>query len=134
MRSPFRGGAEMRATPTIALIVTILGGCAPPLSEEAAPVSAAPGLVAAYAFDEGVGALASDSSGNGLSGSVANAPWVQGRFGSALRFGSGNAMVSVPDHPLLDLTTGMTVEAWAYRTGSLATWPTVVMKEGSSLM
>jgi PKD repeat protein len=74
------------------------------------------GLVAAYGFEEGKGAQAADSSGNGNLGTVATASWTAGRFGNALSFDGQLAAVTIPDAPSLDLTTGMTLEAWVYPT------------------
>src|SRR5262249_49047968 len=52
-----------------------------------------------------------------------------GRFGSALVF-NGSGMVSVPDAASLDLTSGMTLEAWVFPTTVNATnWSTILMKE-----
>ena len=73
------------------------------------------GLVAAYGFDAGTGTAASDQSGHGHNGTITNATWAgatAGRFGNALSFNGTNASVSVPDANVLDLTSGMTLEAW----------------------
>ena len=71
------------------------------------------GLVAAYGFDEGSGVSVADSSGNGLTGTVANGSWsAAGKFGKALSFNGTSSRVTVPDAAALDLTTGMTLEAW----------------------
>ena len=45
-----------------------------------------PGLVAAYAFDEGSGTTANDASGNGKNGAITGAHWVTGRNGGGLSF------------------------------------------------
>ena len=42
--------------------------------------------MAAYAFDEGEGATARDSSGRGNTGVIRGAVWTQGRYGRALSF------------------------------------------------
>src|SRR5262249_55426184 len=96
-------------------------------------VSAPGGLVAAYGFEEGAGTIAADTSGHHLDGTVGSATWTtDGKFGNALVFsGTDGSWVTVPDADLLDLTTGMTVSAWATPTSTLPTWPTVVMKERS---
>jgi hypothetical protein len=58
-----------------------------------------------------------------------NAAWTtQGRFGSALSLDGVDDLVTIPDAPSLDLTTGMTLEAWVNPTG-LSGWRTVIMKE-----
>ena len=91
------------------------------------------GLVAAYGLNEGTGLTTSDASGNNNTGTIGAATWTtQGKFGNALSFNGTSAMVTVPDAPSLDLTTGMTLEAWAYPTvtggGEV---PTLVMKQNS---
>ena len=75
--------------------------------------AATPNLVAAYGFDEGSGVSVADASGNGLTGTVANGSWsAAGKFGKALSFNGTSSRVTVPDAAALDLTTGMTLEAW----------------------
>ncbi len=87
------------------------------------------GLVAAYGFDAGSGTTAADSSGKGNVGSLSGPAWSgAGRFGSALSFDGVNDWVAVPDASSLDLTTGMTLEAWV-RPSALGGWRTVVFKE-----
>lgn len=72
-----------------------------------------PSLVAAYNFDEGSGTLLTDRSGNGNTGTIQNATWVAGKYGTALKFtGAANSLVNVPDAASLQLTNGMTIEAW----------------------
>src|SRR6185437_905532 len=74
-------------------------------------------LVAAYSLDEGSGSAVNDLSGNGNAGTLSNASWVSGKFGSGLQFsGATNSMVTIPDSASLHLTSGMTVEAWVYPT------------------
>jgi hypothetical protein len=89
------------------------------------------GLVAAYGFNEGSGSTVADASGNLLNGTITGATWTSaGRFGSALSFDGVNDLVTVNDSNLLDLTTGMTLEAWVKPT-SLSGWTTVILKETS---
>jgi hypothetical protein len=71
------------------------------------------GLVAAYSFAEGSGTAVGDASGHGNVGTISNATWVQGKYGTALKFtGATNSYVSIPDSPSLDLKAGLTLEAW----------------------
>src|SRR5262245_53701247 len=71
------------------------------------------GLVAAYSFNEGSCTTVADASGNGNTGTISNAAWVQGNYGGGLRFtGALNSFVSIPRVPSLDLTNAMTLEAW----------------------
>jgi chitodextrinase len=69
-------------------------------------------LVAAYAFDEGTGVTAGDSSLAGNSGTVVNATWTAGRAGGALSFDGSTARVTVRDAASLHLGTALTLEAW----------------------
>jgi chitodextrinase len=97
----------------------------------AVPAPAAEGLVAAYAFDEGSGSEAKDASGNERAGTIAGAGWKSaGRNGGSLVFDGVDDWVTVGDSPTLDLTSGMTLEAWV-RPSTLGTqWRTVILKEG----
>ena len=88
------------------------------------------GLVAAYAFNEGSGATVADAADNNNTGILGSGvTWTsQGKFGSALVF-NGSSYITVNDAPSLDLTTGMTLEAWVYPTVTPTYWSTVIMKE-----
>jgi uncharacterized protein DUF4082/concanavalin A-like lectin/glucanase superfamily protein/Big-like domain-containing protein/fibronectin type III domain protein len=91
----------------------------------------ADGLIAALGFEDGAGTTARDSSGNAHSGVVAGAAWTKaGRFGKALEFDGLDDSVTVADTVALNLTTGMTLEAWVYPT-ALTGWGTVILKERS---
>ena len=87
-----------------------------------------PGLVAAFGFEETSGTTALDASGNGNNGAIAGATVTTGRYGNALNFDGVNDWVTVGDAPSLDLTTGMTLEAWVYPT-TLSGYRTVLLKE-----
>ena len=90
---------------------------------------ASPGLVAAYGFDETSGSIVGDSSGNSNAGSITSAARiVAGKYGGALSFNGSSNLVSVPDSNSLDLTSGMTLEAWV-RPTTLGAFETVVLKE-----
>ena len=70
-----------------------------------------PGLIAAYAFEEGAGSLAYDASGSWRNGVVSGATWAAGRNGSGL------SLDGVDDHVNLGglgtfYTAGFTLEAW----------------------
>ncbi len=92
------------------------------------------GLVAAYGFGEGFGAAVGDISGNGNHGSTSNGPiWTPlGRYGSALIFDGQNDVVVVPDANSLDLTSGMTLEAWVYPTIPMSDWAQILQKEADA--
>jgi hypothetical protein len=88
-----------------------------------------PGLVAAYGFNEGLGTSVADASGNGNLGTIAGATWtVDSKFGQALSF-DGNDRVNINDSNSLDLTTGMTLEAWIKPSASSTVFTTVILKE-----
>jgi len=85
--------------------------------------------VAAYSFNAGTGSTVADVSGNNNTGTLVGATWTsQGRFGNALAF-NGASYVRIPDAATLDLTTGLTLEAWVYPTVTPSSWSTVIMKE-----
>jgi Concanavalin A-like lectin/glucanases superfamily/Bacterial Ig-like domain len=89
------------------------------------------GLVGAWGFNEGSGTAAADASGNGNNGSITGATWTtSGRYGAALTFNGTSNTVAVNDSATLDLTNGMTLEAWVYPT-TTSGWRTVLMKEST---
>ena len=89
-----------------------------------------PGLVAGYAMDEGAGTNVADASGSGNAGSMTGAVWSQGKYGQALSFDSIGDAVTVADSASLDLTSGMTIEAWVNPT-ILGGYRTILMKQSS---
>ena len=97
------------------------------------------GLVLALGFDEATGQTAIDSSVVGNDGTLRQATMtrVPGKFGSAVRFDGVDDWVTVVDgvaNSPLDLTTGMTIEAWV-NPSTLNGWDTIVMKErGAGLL
>ena len=88
-------------------------------------------LVAAYAMNEGSGTILADWTGKGRTGTLSGAAWTPaGRFGGALSFDGVNDWVTVADAADLDLTTGLTLEAWVYPTVSGGgSWRNVLIKE-----
>ena len=89
-----------------------------------------PGLVAAYNFEEASGSTVVDASGKGNTGTISGASRItQGRFGKALSFDGVDDWVTVNDAASLDLTTGMTLEAWVYPTVDMTQFATVILKE-----
>jgi hypothetical protein len=87
------------------------------------------GLVLALGFNEGSGTTAADASGNGHTGTIGTASWSPaGRFGNALSFNGSSSMVTVNDSNSLDLTTGMTLEAWVNPSVVNSAWRDVIYK------
>jgi hypothetical protein len=86
------------------------------------------GLVAAYGFDEGTGTSFADASGNKNTGTVSGAVWAAGRSGRALSFDGINDIATVPDSGSLDVSAGLTLEAWVYLVARNG-WRTILMKE-----
>ena len=78
--------------------------------------AASTGLVASYAFDEGSGTQAGDSSGNSRTGTISGATWVTGRYGSGLSFDGVNDSVSLPALGTF-YNSGFTLEAWVQKQG-----------------
>jgi hypothetical protein len=104
-------------------VVVTVSNAAPPPS---------PNLIAAYAFEEGAGTTTADATGKSHTGTLSGATWTTaGKNGKALSFNGVNSYVSAADANDLDLTNGMTLEAWV-RPSALSGWNTVVMKEGSA--
>ncbi len=88
-----------------------------------------PGLVLGFGFEETSGPTANDASAAKNSGTISGATsTASGKFGRALSFDGTNDKVDVPDAASLDLTSGMTLEAWVKPTTN-ASWRTVILKE-----
>ena len=70
-----------------------------------------------------------DASGNGNNGTISGATWTtSGKYGNALSFNRTNALVTINNAATLQLTTGMTLEAWAYPTKVYSAWQDVIYK------
>ena len=98
------------------------------LAAAPASVAATTGLVAAYGFDEGSGTTVADASGNGHNGTTSNTTWATGKFGKALQFNGTGALVTIPNATALQLSTGMTLEAWVNPSAVTSTWEDVIYK------
>ena len=87
------------------------------------------GLVAAYAFDEGSGTTVTDVSGNGNNGTITNATWsTSGKYGDALSFNGTSALVTISNSASLQLSSGMTLEAWVNPSTVNANYRDVIYK------
>ena len=97
------------------------------LSAPALAAPPPPGLVAAYAFDEGAGATAVDATGAGQNGAVVGATWATGRYGGALSFDGTNDYVGLPGLGTF-YNSAFTLEAWVQKAttkndvGIVGTW------------
>jgi hypothetical protein len=90
-----------RATLFAAVVVLTVVGCGESLLDAVGlpPTVLADGLVAHWTLDDGAGATASDSSGNGHDGQLAGGAWIpEAQFGGGLRLTAGEA-VAVPEFP-----------------------------------
>jgi uncharacterized repeat protein (TIGR02543 family) len=97
------------------------------------PTATPTGLVAAYRFGAGYGTTVNDYSGFNNIGTLSNVTWTtSGKFGEALSFNGTNAWVTISDAPSLDLTTGLTLEAWIFPTTTTGTRD-IVIKEGNNV-
>jgi hypothetical protein len=90
-------------------------------------------LVLALGFDENMGLTAFDASGRNHHGTISGAERVSGKIGGALRFDGLDDWVTVADAAALDLSSGMTLEAWV-NPATTGGWRTVLLKEGAGNM
>jgi hypothetical protein len=95
---------------------------------QAALINPHPGLAGWWNFDEGIGTVASDGSGNGNTGTIYGASWVPGIYGQALSFGGTSDYVQVPDSTSLRDAgnNNRTIEFWAKFT-TLSTTHNIIM-------
>ena len=70
------------------------------------------GLVAHYPMNEGTGAVAHDTTGNGNDGTITGGTWVQYRGGHMLYFDGVDDEVNCGTGDLLDITGPITLSAW----------------------
>jgi PKD repeat protein len=93
------------------------------------------GLVASYYFNSATATVLTDVSGNGNNGTIAGATWsTTAHTGdtSSLYFNGTNALVSVANASSLNLTTGMTLEAWVDPTTVSNIYESVIYKGDSN--
>ena len=90
-----------------------------------------PGVVAAYGFEEASGSPFVDSSGYANHGSINTATrTASGHDGKGLVFNGTSSYTTTPSATSLDLTTGVTLEAWVYPTANQVAWIDLVYKGG----
>jgi hypothetical protein len=120
--------ASTNSTTSAPVTVTV-SNTAPP------PPPPPTGLVASYNFDAGTGTTVADLSGNANTGTITGATWsTAGKNGGALSFNGTSNYVQVADSASLDLTTGMTLEAWVNPAALGTAWRTVLFKAQSGGM
>lgn len=77
--------------------------------------SAPAGLIGYWAFDEGAGTVAKDSSGKGHDGQLVDGPkWTSGVMGGALELDGIKARVDIPYWPEVTPAKGTTMSAWVF--------------------
>jgi hypothetical protein len=87
--------------------------------------------VGMWLFDDGIGDIASDSSGNKNDGKLMNDPkWVDGKVGKALEFDGVNSHVVVTNSENLNPTDAITLTAWVYPKGFTANGNGLLTKDG----
>jgi hypothetical protein len=91
---------------------------------------AASGLVGAWAFEEASGDTANDSSGRRNAGALQGASRTSaGVYGRGVAFDGTDDWITVADNASLDLTSGMTLEAWVKPDRIDTNWRTILIKE-----
>ena len=83
--------------------------------------TAGPAPVASYGFNQGSGSTLTDSSGNGINGTINGATWTTaGKYGAALSFNGSSSFVDLGNPAPLRITGSMTWSAWVLATGTPA--------------
>ncbi len=87
-------------------------------------------LVAAFGFNENTGTTLADNSGNNNNGTLSGSPtWsASGKYGTAIQFDGIDDLININDANTLDLTNGMTMEAWI-NPGNLTGYKTIICKD-----
>src|SRR5256712_1131567 len=99
------------------------------------PADTSSGLGLSYKFDEGPGSLATDSSGNGNTGSLlGGTTWTAGQLGQALNFDGVSGNVTASTTTALNLSPTLTFAAWINPSDvSGTTYRTLVVKGATGL-
>jgi alpha-N-arabinofuranosidase len=120
-----------RTVPRRRRAVLTVGALLAGLLTIAAPASAAPEPLAHWAFDEGSGTAAHDSSGNGHTGTLVGAGWADGIVGPHSLAVTPQSSMDAPAG-IVDTTRSFSVSAWV-RLDSLTGYQTFVSVDGSNL-
>jgi hypothetical protein len=118
-----------RAT-MLAVFVAVLGSAAAATAQW--DPNADPSLVGWWAFNEGTGDVATDSSGHGNDGRLMGDPqWVEGRFGGGLHLDGIDDYVEVST-PLKLNSNQVTTTAWVNLDGPQSEWAGIVVSRAGS--
>ena len=89
------------------------------------------GLIAHWAMNETAGLTAADSSGHNDHGTLTAGPvWTSGKFGGGLRFDGVDDFVDVPDGPVLNPTSALTLAVW-FKSANVAAGAMLICKGNS---
>jgi hypothetical protein len=94
--------------------------------------AAGAGPVAAYGFEETSGSSTNDQTSNNNDGTLSGPTRTAGRYGNGLQFDGNNDLVAVNDSNSLDLTNGMTLEAWVRPSNAPSGFRTIINKRRGS--
>jgi len=87
------------------------------------------GLTAHWAFDDGAGNVAVDSSGNGNDGAINGDPqWVTGQIGGALDFDADGDFIDCGNDAIFDVTDELTLAVWVNLRSIPGDWRAVAAK------
>jgi hypothetical protein len=108
--------------------------CVLVLGATSSAFAAAPeGLVAHWAFDEGQGTIAYDSSGNGNDGTLVGDPtWTTGILGGALDFDGAGDYVDCGNDEIFSITDAFTAGVWINWRTATGDWQAVIAKGDNS--
>ena len=107
-----------RAALAGAMLIALVAASTPLTATPHSAGASCSGLVAAYAFSETSGATSIDWSGLSNTATLLGATRVAGKAGNGVSFNGTSSLVKVADSASLDLTTGMTLEAWVNPTAN----------------
>jgi hypothetical protein len=88
-------------------------------------------LAGYWKFDEGSGTTTNDSSPFHNDGNIYGSTWATGKIGNALQFDGVNDYVEILDSSSLNITNGITLEAWVYPS-TLSGWTNIIEKDQSA--
>jgi len=82
-------------------------------------------------MDAGSGTTTADSSGHGNTGTLNNATWAAGSYGTSIALSGSNSYVSVKESSSIELSKQLTVALWMYATPNSNVDPRVISKHYS---